>query len=238
MNVWDGGAFDLEDRLNRLKAIGYEGIERLEAVSADDAMHQAAIYRKMGMAFGTVRGPSPSVSIQWAAALGRAYVWTAVTGTDFDTFCRQVNIQVEACRRWGITAALHNHLGTPVESQDQLEEFLARCPACSLLLDTAHLAAAGGDPIATIHNHADRLVAVHLKDWITLHPEIGLENWTERGRFSELGAGNVGLDFKAIRQSLVKVGYDGWCYVEQDTHLQDPIKDLAKSRRVLRDAGF
>lgn len=35
MNVWDSGCFDIEGRLIRLKEIGFEGVERLEAISAD-----------------------------------------------------------------------------------------------------------------------------------------------------------------------------------------------------------
>jgi hypothetical protein len=30
-------------------------------------------------------------------------------------------------------------------------------------------------------------------------------------------------------QALVEVGFDGWVFVEHDTHLQDPVKDLAIS---------
>jgi sugar phosphate isomerase/epimerase len=238
MNVWDGGCFDTEQRLRGLKEIGYEGLERLEATSAEEAVHKAAVMHKLGMGYATVRGPNVELSIQWTAAFGKGYVWTAVSGRDFDTFCRQVNIQAEACERWGIHAALHNHLGTPVESQEELEEFLARCPRCRLILDTAHLAAAGGDPVEIVRKYPDRLELIHLKDWLLTNPEIGLDQWFNRGRFCELGAGNIGLDNAAVMRALVDAGYDGWVCVEQDTHLQDPLEDLAISRRYLRDAGF
>jgi inosose dehydratase len=124
-----------------------------------------------------------------------------------------------------------------VESQAQLEEFLARCPKCGLILDTAHLAAADGDPIATIRRHANRLVAVHVKDWLIKDPKIGLDRWYDRGRFCELGAGNIGMDHKAAVQALLQVGYNGWVFVEHDTHLREPMLDLAVSRQVLRSAG-
>ncbi|MFH1969981.1 MAG: sugar phosphate isomerase/epimerase [Verrucomicrobiota bacterium] len=238
MNVWDGGCFDIEERLARLKQIGYEGVERMEAITADQAIGKAAAYRRLGMDFATCRGPTPEVSIEWTAALGKAYVWTSVTGTDFNTFCRQVNIQVKACARFGIRAALHNHLGSPVESQAQLEEFLGRCPECGLILDTGHLAAAGGDPIAIVRQYAGRLLVVHVKDWLVKDAGVGLDRWYERGRFCELGAGNIGQDHKAFVQELKKTGYDGWVFVEHDTHLRDPMLDLAVSREYLRSAGI
>lgn len=238
MNVWDGGCFDIEERLIGLKKIGYDGTERLAAVSASDALERAARYRRLGADFATCLGPNPQASIQWTAGLGKQYVWTGVSGDTFDVFCRQVNTQVEAAARWKVQVGLHNHLGSLVESQAQLEEFLKRCPGCGLILDTAHLAAADGNPIDIVRRYGKRLVAVHLKDWLLTNPTIGLDKWTQRGRFCELGAGNIGLDNAVVMRELRKAGYDGWVFVEHDTHLQDPFKDLAISREYLRKAGF
>ena len=238
MNVWDGGCFDFEERLRRLKEIGYDGLERVDALNEADAIRKAARFRRLGMDFATCRGPTPEACIRWTAALGKSYTWTAVTGADFDTFCRQVNGQADACELWGIKLALHNHLGSLVESQDQLEAFMARCPKCGLLLDTAHLAAADGDPVAAVRKFGDRLVAMHLKDWIVTDPKVGLDHWPKRGRFCELGAGNIGLDNIAVMRALVDVGYDGWVLVEQDTHMRDPLEELARSRQYLHRGGF
>ena len=238
LNVWDGGLFGIEERLEGLKNVGYEGLERLEASSASDALQQAAMFRRLGMDFALCRGPDVQSTIQWTAAFGKQYVWTEVSGKDFETFCRQVNRQCEVCARWNIRVGLHNHLGSLVESQEQLEEFLARCPKCGLIFDTAHLAAAEGDCLETVSKYHDRIVSVHLKDWLVTDPEIGLDRWYQRGRFCELGAGNIGLDNHAILKALAEHGYDGWVLVEQDTHLQDPLNDLSISRRYMRDAGF
>ena len=238
MNVWDGGNFDQEAKWAALQGIGYDGIERLYATGEMHAFHAAAAMRKLGFGFGTCLGPTPEASIQWTAALGKDYVWTAVSANDFDGFCRQAQLHGRAAKRWGVQAAVHNHLGSRAESQEQVEEFLARCPSCGLILDTAHLAVPGGDPVEMVRKYADRLAAVHLKDWIETDPEVGLDQWWARGRFCELGAGNIGIDNLAVMAALVEVGYDGWVFVEHDTHLQDPLKDLAISRGVLADAGF
>ena len=238
MGVWDGGCFDLEERLKGIKSIGYEGLERCPGVSTDDLVNKAARFRRLGMDFATCNGPTPELSIQWTAALGKSYVWTMVSGKDFNTFCRQVNIQVEICQQWGIKVGLHNHLGSLVESQAELEEFLRRCPGCGLILDTAHLAAADGDPVEIVKKYGDRLVSVHLKDWLLTNPEIGLDKWFHRGRFCELGAGNIGLDNIAVMRAIVEAGYDGWILVEHDTHLHHPLKDLPISRQYFREAGF
>lgn len=238
MSVWEGGRFDTEDRLAGLKEIGYEGLERCEAVSEADALCKAARFRRLGMDFATCRGPNAEASIQWTAGLGKDYVWTNVSGRDFDTFCRQVNCQVEAAALYGVKVGLHNHLNSLVETQEQLDEFMARCPGCWLILDTAHLAAAQGDPVGTVGKHGDRIVSIHLKDWLAAEDaDKSDEFWYRRGRFCELGAGNIGLDNAAVVAALKKVGYDAWLLVEHDTHLQDTFKDLAISREYLRKAG-
>lgn len=238
LNVYEGGLYDLDERLKQLKAIGYEGIEGCPAVSPGDALVNAGRFRRMGMDFATCSAPNKQTAIEWTAALGKSYVWAYSPAKDFDTFCRQVNIQVAYCRRWGICGGLHNHLGSLVESQEQLETFLAKCPDCGLILDTAHLAAAAGNSIAIAKKYASRIVALHLKDWLVTHPQIGLDKWFERGHFCALGEGNIGLDNIAVMKTLKSCGYDGWVFVEQDTHLQDPLKDLAGSREYLRKAGY
>jgi len=238
MNVWDGALFDIEVRLEDLKKIGYEGTERLHASSPSTAIQRAAIYRRLAMDFALCLGPDEQSTIQWTAALGKQYVWTSVGGQDFDTFCRQVNRQCEVCKRWNIRVGLHNHMGSLVETQEQLEEFLARCPDCQLIFDTAHLAGAGGDCMKIAEKYSDRVVSLHMKDLFVTNPDLGLDRWTERGRFCELGAGNVGLDNAAVLKTLVDKGFDGWVLVEQDTHVRDALEDLAVSRQYVRDAGF
>jgi sugar phosphate isomerase/epimerase len=238
MNVWEGGSFDVESRWAGLLSIGYDGIERIYALSAEDALQKAAGMRKVGIDFGTCLGPTPEASIQWTAAFGKSYVWTNVSGRDFDTYCRQASMQAAACVRWGVRVAVHNHLGSSVETQPQLEEFLLRCPEAGVVLDTAHLAVPGGDPVAIVRTYPTRLAAIHLKDWLETDPSVGIDRWQQRGRFCELGAGNIGLDNAAVMRALVSVGYDGWVFVEQDTHLQDPLEDLAISRAYLRKVGF
>jgi sugar phosphate isomerase/epimerase len=234
MNVWDGGLFDLGHRLKALRAIGYHGLERLSAVTEAGAVEAAAKFRRLGMMFATVSAPTPELSIRWSAAFGCRYVWTSVAGQDFDTFCRQVNVQAEACERWGLRVALHNHMGSLVEKHEEVVAFLERCPKAGLILDTAHLAAVGGDPIAIVRRYPERLTQLHLKDWLA---EREADAWHQRGRFCELGAGNIGLDNAAVVQALIEVGYAGTLCVEHDTHLQDPIEDLKISRQYLADCG-
>lgn len=235
MNVWYGGNYDTTQRLADLKRIGYDGVERMEATSPSDAIGKAIEFKRLGMDFTTCRGPNVECSIKWTAALGKNYIWAQSSARDFNTFCRHVNAQVEAAAVFGVQIGLHNHLGTLVETQAQLDEFLARCPGCGLVLDTGHLAAAGGEVLKVVDQYRSRLIVVHVKDWSSNGAANPVNNpkWHECGYFTTLGKGNIGQDNGQVVKRLKTLGYDGWVFVEHDTHLQDPLIDLAESRAYL-----
>ena len=234
--AWEGGFFDYLERMKKVGSVGYDGLERLHAQTADQAMTLSAQVRKMGMGFATCLAPTPELSLQWTAALGRKYMWTNVIGKDFDTFCRQVNSQISYAKPYGVEVALHNHLGSLVETQDQLLRFLEACPECKLVLDTGHLTVAeGGDPLYIVQNYFDRIAAVHLKEWVST--DSGKENWYDRGYFCELGGGNIPFQNDEIVKELVGRGYNGWIFVEHDSHKQEPLIDLKASREYLKRLG-
>ena len=98
-----------------------------------------------------------------------------------------------------LTAADLQQIGqeglTLSQVQDQLEKFLKACPKAMLLFDTAHHAVAGDDSIYILKKYKHRLKSLHVKDAFLVKPELSNKQWSERGRFCELGAGNVGLDW-------------------------------------------
>jgi len=236
MDVWDGGCYNLEQRLELLKSCGIEGIEWLKANDAADAVQNAALFHKMGMDFASCSLPNPELSMECSCAFGKEYVWFNVKCTrdvPFEDYCRRANGFVKAAAAYGIKAALHNHLGLRIESQDELDTFMKAVPGAYLLLDIAHLHAAGGDNIETIRKYHKRLAAVHFKDVFYKDKSIGLDRWGERLRFCELGGGNAGLDYEAIGKELKKQSYSKWVLIEHDTHLREPATDLKKSADIL-----
>lgn len=242
MNVYEGGLFDLEERLELLKKIGFNGIERLEAGETSSAVQRAVVFRRMGMDFATARGPRIEQNLEWTCAFGKEYVWLtpgdAVRGkVSMETYLRRSRKFVETCRKYGLKAALHNHLGTVIENQQELDQFMKECPGAYLLLDIGHLACAGGDVCGTLERYYDRIAAIHFKDAFIKDDSIGLDRWFERLRFCELGGGNVpGLvDWKGAAEILRKKNYDKWVLVEHDTHLNEPAKDLAVSLEKLKN---
>lgn len=127
--------------------------------------------------------------------------------------------------RNGITATLHPHVGTMVESADDVERVLAGS-GIGLCLDTGHLLIAGADPVALAGQHASRIRHTHLKDVdaaLAGQVQSGEVTYTDavrRGMYRPLGQGDV--DISGIVGSLEGAGYDGWYVLEQDAILAGP----------------
>jgi len=129
---------------------------------------------------------------------------------------RVVGEVVSQCRGRGYEACLHNEVGTQLSGQDSVIRVLESTQA-SLCLDTGHLVAAGGDPLAILDGWRDRVSHVHLKD---ARPSPSgrpftdaMELW-EGDAFCPLGVGQGRVE--EVLGSLRAGGYDGWIVVEQD----------------------
>lgn len=241
MNVYEGGLFNLEDRLENLKKLGYNGIERLEANDTCEAVNRAIMFHRLGMDFVTCRGARLEQNIEWTSAFDKEYIWLTPgnesRNVDMETYLRRSRNFCAACAKYNIKAALHNHLGSRIQDQEELERFMEEVPNAMLLLDIGHLAGAGGDLFKTIEKYFDRIAAVHFKDIVIKDETIGLDNWHDRLRFCELGGGNrPGLvDWKGTAELLKKLHYNKWVLVEQDTHLREPLEDLKISINALKN---
>jgi len=120
----------------------------------------------------------------------------------------------------GLRAHYHPHLTTLVETPGQVADILARC-AIGFCPDTAHLAAAGGDPAAMVREHAPRIGYVHLKGW-------------RRESFAFTPVGDGDCDNAAVVRALDEIGYRGWICCELDSW-PDPRAGAESSRHFLRD---
>lgn len=138
----------------------------------------------------------------------------------------------EYARKFGVRLAYHPHFGTAVESQEEIDRLMAMTDPelVSLLLDTGHIFAGGGDPVKAIRKHGHRIHCVHLKD---VRREVLEEvrkkkmvflDAVRRGMFTTPGDGCI--DFRPIFEALHDVGYQGWMVIEaeQDPRRADPVR--------------
>jgi inosose dehydratase len=184
--------------------------------------------------------PRPTVALlapaEWRSATSEPDVWERIIPV--------IDEVVGYCDQRGYQACLHNEVGTLLSGQQSLIRAL-ESTAAHLCLDTGHLIAAGGDPLAIVEWFRDQVTHVHLKDARpspTGEPyEEAMELW-ENDVFCPLGAGEGDLD--RVLESLRSGGYSGWILVEQDVlprsaeAYQTAAEDQVANRQYLRDRGW
>ena len=144
----------------------------------------------------------------------------------------------------GVRAVLHPHVGTMIESPDEVRRVLEGS-SISLCLDTGHLLIGGTDPVELTRQVPERIAHTHLKDVdsrIAAKVRSGTRTYTEavrEGMYRPLGDGDV--DIAAIVEYLRTAGYEGWYTLEQDTILtgepvgEGPLTDVRASVEFIKD---
>lgn len=148
-----------------------------------------------------------------------------------------------AAAEHGIRTVLHPHVGTMVETTDDVWRVLegSSIPLC---LDTGHLLIGGTDPAELTRQVPDRIAHTHLKDvdlGFARKVQDGRVTFTEAvrdGMFRPLGTGDV--DVESIVSHLEDHGYTGWYTLEQDAILTEapagegPVADVRTSADYVR----
>lgn len=168
---------------------------------------------------------------------------------EMKAYGRKVTAFGEWCAEQGMPLSYHHHMAAVVETEAELDAFMAASgEGIPLLLDAGHLAFAGGDPLRAIDKHHGRINHVHVKD-IRRSVVDGLDRSKQSfldavalGAFTVPGDGS--LDFGAIVQRLADHGYEGWFVVEaeQDPKANPPLKMAQVGHkelmRVMTAAGY
>jgi inosose dehydratase len=125
----------------------------------------------------------------------------------------------------GVRLAYHHHMGAYVQAPEDVDELMRRTGhEVGLLFDSGHMTFAGGDAVAMLARHVERVCHVHCKD---VRPAVlrlaRNRNWSFleaviNGGFTVPGDGVV--DFRALLTLLRDHGYRGWLVVEAG---QDPV---------------
>ncbi|TQS23341.1 TIM barrel protein [Microbispora hainanensis] len=138
---------------------------------------------------------------------------------DWPAYAGCIDEAAARCRDRGLEPVFHHHLGTDVETPEEIERLLGSTDV-SLCLDTGHLWLAGGNPVAAIRDWSSRIRQVHVKDAsrdvLARVRANGGDLWdlVAAGGFPPLGQGD--LDLPAVLAELRRSGYEGWIVIEQD----------------------
>ena len=126
----------------------------------------------------------------------------------------------------GMRIAFHHHVGTIIETRDDILRLLA-CTGDSvgLTFDTGHANFGGADPLALLQACVHRVAHVHVKDVRppviahTRETDDSFLNAVLAGAFTVPGDGVI--DFAGVLNCLKAANYSGWVVVEAE---QDPAK--------------
>lgn len=145
----------------------------------------------------------------------------------------------------GLTQVVHEHVGTVIETAEDIQRLVDSSPV-RFVLDTAHFAIGGFDPVDFVDRHPDRVGLVHLKDCrLDIADrlnggELTLMEAVQNGIFPSIGQGDLKIDH--VVATLERRGYQGWYVLEQDAAITGdeppagagPLQDMTESVRYLR----
>ena len=143
---------------------------------------------------------------------------------DWKQFGERLNAVARYINDRGLRFAYHHHLGTVVETKDELERFFdATGDHVGLVLDTGHALFGGIEPIDVIKARPERVTHVHCKDVRNAKYDEFLANGTSflngvvGGMFTAPGDGDY--DYAPFMRALADMDYSGWIVIEAE---QDP----------------
>jgi inosose dehydratase len=169
-------------------------------------------------------------------------------------FAQRVEAIAQYCADQGITLVYHHHMGTVVQSPDDIDAFMAQTLAAGgatkLLFDAGHCYFGGGDPATVLAKHVNRVAHFHAKNVRpAVRSKVEAEGWSfmdavRESVFTVPGDQEGGIDFAPLLQILKDAKYDGWIVIEaeQDPDQRNPLLyqtlGLATLKRIARETGL
>jgi sugar phosphate isomerase/epimerase len=233
---------DVEQMLRDIASLGYEGVELAQHPDALGTPDE--LFRRLsehGLTLVGMAGGSLNEKIEYTTRYVTVVSQAALQAQPRDPesprparlspyLCvDEWEVERSAAALSGNRLAVHPHMFKPVQTAREAEALLERYPSLWFLPDTGHLAVAGENVLDVLKQNYDRVIAVHLKDWIADYGRA--YQFYSRG-FVELGQGDVELS--QIIEFLKSKRFGGWLVVEQDT-TRDPCASARASRTWLRN---
>ncbi len=177
------------------------------------------------------------VSDERGATAGRSAAARRLKGHDYEVFLTGIRQATEIAIKHGLTPVLHQHCGTYVEFEDEVERILADTvnDGLQLCIDTGHFAYAGIDPVRFLSDHRQRTPYLHFKDinpivhQKVLGDGIAFFDAVSLGVFCPVGQGVV--DFAGLATAVQD--FHGSGTIEQDRDFRSTTTALDDARASL-----
>jgi len=254
---YEGAPFNLRDKRTAQEIVasfdkhglkpapGYLGARFWEKDQENEILGQAKQAAQASQAVGCTELYVAASPLTRREASGHVRPQDALPDAGYTQFARVLNLVGEICLKHGVRIGFHNHVGSVIETRDEVDELFSRVDRALVFQgpDTGHLAWAGADVVQFVRDYADSIVTLHIKD---IDPKVLKEgvakSWdyntfSDHGIFTELGEGFV--DYKSAFDILKKAGFAGWVVVETDvTQKATPLESAIISRKYLKSLGF
>ena len=108
--------------------------------------------------------PTPRAAVMTASSR-RSRSGRASPMTNGPAYGKKLTELADRMADFGVGMAFHHHMGTIVETDDEVDRLMAATgKSVGLLFDTGHCLFSGGDPASLLNRHLDRIVHFHCKD--------------------------------------------------------------------------
>ncbi len=199
------------------------------------ARPHVALLRALGCEVMVHAEVARAVHTDRRAALSRRPVLGAA---DWEVLAPRLSAFARRLAGEGLRLAYHHHMGTVIQTEAEIDRLMATTDdAVGLLLDTGHLAFAGGDGLAVARRHAGRIAHVHCKDVRAdvlarvRATDTSFLDAVLEGVFTVPGDGMI--DYAPLLAAVAAGGYRGWLVVEAE---QDPARAHPLTYAVLGHA--
>ena len=228
----------IKDHAAVAEAVRRIGLSAIELCRAHDPFDDPAAFEKVVAIYRDAGVRVPSLGVETltgdAEAERRRFECARVAGCGHmsisfnpDTFSRAHTVAHELAEQFDMKLGIHNHGGRHwLGSTQMLAHVLAQTgPRIGLCLDTAWALDAGEDAVKMIERFADRLTAIHLKDFL-FEP-------TRQPRDVVVGTG--ALDLPALVAMAKKIDFNGLTVLEYEGDVDDPIPALDHCVKAIRN---
>jgi len=212
-------AFDLAGAIEQLKACGLNYMEFFSGHIPPDVEDPAFAAAKAiidgsgikAVAFG-VEGygedeEANRKKFEFGKALGLEVLTANPSPESFDNLERLTE-------EYGIKIAIHNH--GPGARYDKVADTLAavegRSPLIGACVDTGHVIRSGEKPHDVIEQLGDRVLSLHLKDWV------------HGGEEQAVGEGD--MDVEKVASALYAMNFDGPIMLEYELQPENPVPGM------------
>jgi len=168
-----------------------------------------------------------------------------LTAQEMKDFGAKVEELAAFCASQGIDLVYHHHMGTVVETPDEIDGFMAATgPATKLLFDAGHcyFGSNGQDPAPVLKKYAARVKHFHAKN---VRPAVMKEireskrsfmDGVRAGVFTVPGDEEGGIDFAPLLHILKETAYEGWIVIEaeQDPEVRNPFQYQSLGLKTLK----